>query len=93
MRHLYYYKIWQKFTTKCVRFFNIKCGSIITKCVDFVTKFDSYCKMEHLLQNASVQMSYASCNKCSIALMQQPAEEKLLALKPIAHSFSTTTIS
>ena len=48
MRLLPYYKMRQKFISKCVRFF-------ITKCDSFIMKFDRYCKMQRLLQNASVQ--------------------------------------
>ena len=43
-----YYKMRQKFITKCVRFFDTKCDSFITKC-------DSYYKMRRLLQIVTVQ--------------------------------------
>ena len=46
MRQLFYYKMRQKFITKCVRFF-------ITKCHSFITKCDSYYKMQRLLQIAT----------------------------------------
>ena len=40
---------------KCQVFYQKKCDSFITKCNDFTTIYDSYCKMRPLLQNASVQ--------------------------------------
>ena len=49
MRQLFYYKVRQKFITKCVRFF-------ITKCDDFITKCNSYYEMRLLLQIATVQL-------------------------------------
>ena len=55
MQQLFYYKIQQKFSTKCVSLFITKCGSIIentsviTKCNKFITKPDSY------LQNVPLQ--------------------------------------
>ena len=41
MQQPFYCKMQQKFITKCVMSFIIKCYSFITKCVDFATKCDS----------------------------------------------------
>ena len=55
-----YYKIRQKFITKCVRFLLqnvtvvIQNEIVITNCDDFIAKFDRYYKMRRLLQIAAV---------------------------------------
>ena len=48
-----YYKMLQKVITKCVRFFITKWNSFVARCNDFIT--DSYYKIQHLLQTATVQ--------------------------------------
>ena len=58
MRQLFHYKMRQKLWQNAsgVLLQNVTVllqnPSVITKCVDFITKFDSYCKMRRLLQNA-----------------------------------------
>ena len=37
----------------------LQTATLISKCVDFITKCDSYCKMCHLLQNASEHTDFA----------------------------------
>ena len=66
--------------TKCDSYFITKCSkgllqtalsvllqnlSVITKCVDFITKWDSYYKMQRLLQNASVEAILIFFFKCT----------------------------
>ena len=60
MRQLFYYKMRQKFITKCVGFFITKCNSFVTKCDDFITTFNSYYKLRRLLQIETVQFDITS---------------------------------
>ena len=60
----------QKFITKCVRFF-------ITKCDNFITKWDSYYKMRRLLQIATVQCLINS--KEGVGLFRISQKERLLS--------------
>ena len=53
MRQLFYYKLRQKFITKCVRFFITKCDSFTTKCDRYYQLRQFYYKMRQLLQNAT----------------------------------------
>ena len=53
MRELFYYKMRQKFITKCARFFISKCDSFITKCDSYYKLRRFYYKMRQLLQNAT----------------------------------------
>ena len=53
MRQLFYYKMRQKFITKCVRFL-LQNTTVIRICDDFITKCDCYYKMGRLLQIATV---------------------------------------
>ena len=61
MRQLFYYKIRQRFITKCVRFFLqnatflLQNATVITNHDDFITKCASYYKMRRLLQIATVR--------------------------------------
>ena len=73
MQQLVYYKIWQKFISKCVRFFI----AII------LTKYDSYYEMRRLLQNASVYLFILICmyslygnNKILLCIQQNVAMNK-----------------
>ena len=59
MRQPFYHKIRQKFITKLVRFFITKCDSFIT----IFSKWDSYCKLQLLSQNLSVQGSWETVFK------------------------------
>ena len=49
--------------TKCDDF--ITNATVITKCDDFITKCDSYYKLRHLLQIATVHMVYVSFKNTS----------------------------
>ena len=49
----YCYKMWQKFITKCVRFFITKCNSFITKCDSYYKLRQLYYKIRQLLQNVT----------------------------------------
>ena len=58
MRQLFYYKIRQKFITKCVRFFIAKCDSyyklrVLLQNATVITNCEFYYKMRQLLQNAT----------------------------------------
>ena len=53
MRQLFYYKMWPKFITKCVRFFITKCNSFITKCDSYYKLRQLYYKIRQLLQNVT----------------------------------------
>ena len=50
----YYYKMRQKFITKCDSFVK-KCDSFVTKCNNFNTEYGSHYKMRRLLQIATVK--------------------------------------
>ena len=61
MRQLFYYKMRQKFITKCDRSllqnatgFLLQNATVITKCDDFITKCGRYYEMRRLLQIATV---------------------------------------
>ena len=54
MRQLLYYKMQQKFFTKCVRFL-LQNASFITKCNSYCKLQQLYYKMRRLLQIATVQ--------------------------------------
>ena len=56
----YYYKMRQKFITKCVRVFIIECDSFITKCNSYCKYRRFYYKMRQLLQNTSFITNYDS---------------------------------
>lgn len=78
MRRLFYYKIREKFITKCVRSFITKCNSVITKC-------DSYYKMFCLLKNALVQrLIIHTTNTCAVVKLGD--EETIAAVKSFADS-------
>ena len=66
-----YYKNATDIMTKCDSYFITKCdrsllenvsgfllqnATVITNCNDFITKYDSYCKMRRSLQIATVQV-------------------------------------
>ena len=55
MRQLLYYKMRQKFITKCVGFFIKECDSFITKCENYYKLRQLYYKMRRLLQIATVR--------------------------------------
>ena len=52
----YYYKMRQKFITKCVRFLwqnatvLLQNATVVTNCDDFITKFDVYYKLRQYIQ-------------------------------------------
>ena len=50
---LFYYKMRQKFITKCVRFYITKCDSFNIKCDSYYKLRRFYYKMQQLLQNAT----------------------------------------
>ena len=52
----------QKFITKFVRFFIIKCDSFITKCDSYYKLRRFYWKMRYLLQNATFITNFDSTN-------------------------------
>ena len=52
MQQLSYYKLRQKFVTKCVRFFVTKCDSFITICNSYYKMCELCYNMQQLLQNA-----------------------------------------
>ena len=59
-RDRYYYKMRQKFITKCVKFFITKCDSFITKCDSYNKLAQLYYKIRQLLQNATFITNYDS---------------------------------
>ena len=56
LRQLFYYKITQKFITKGVSFFILKCDNVITKFGSYYKMRRFYSKMRQLLQNATFKV-------------------------------------
>ena len=65
MRQLFYYKVWQSLLQNASAF-SLQNATIIAKCEDFVTKYDSYYKMRHLLQNVSAHTNLATIKQHSL---------------------------
>ena len=61
MRQLFFFKMRQKFITKCFSFLLqnatvlLQNATVITNCDNFITECDSYYKMRRLLQIVTVQ--------------------------------------
>ena len=53
MPQLFYYKMRHTLVTKCARFFNTKCDSIVKKCDSYYKMQRIYYIMWQLLQNAT----------------------------------------
>ena len=79
MRQQIYYKMRQKFITKCVRFFITKCDNFITICDSYYKLRQFYYKMRQLLQNATFIIN---CNSTYSLVLSSQA---LKTLKLIIH--------
>ena len=72
MRQLFYYKVWQSLLQNASAFslqnatVLLQNATIIAKCEDFITKYDSYYKMRHLLQNVSAHTNLATIKQHSL---------------------------